>query len=302
MNKFILIFWYYLAEVLPALGIGFLLSGIVNEFIPRNWVERNLGAGDNPIHGIKSVFYATFIGTLLPVCCWGSLPIAVSFYQKGAGLGPVLAFLVATPATSISALLVTWKLLGIKFAVYTFFSVMTMGIFIGLIGNYLKFKPRIGKVEICPHCEQENGENHLCMKKTVVQRIISVFRYAFIEMPKELGLEMLLGLFLAALVSTVVPIGDWIRNYLHGLWGYLFSLIFGLIMYFCSTASVPLVHALIGQGLAKGAGLVLLLIGPITSYGMILALRKEFGTKILLIYLGFISLSALLLGSIFSLI
>jgi len=297
MNKFILIFQHYLIEVLPALGIGFLISGIINEFVPHKWVDRNLGE-----KGFKPVFYATLTGTLLPVCCWGSLPIAVSFYQKGAGLGPVLAFLVATPATSVSALLVTWKLLGLKFAIYTFFSVMTMGMLIGLIGNTLKFKPKIKKVEICPHCEQEKEENHFCVKKTIVQRIVSVSRFAFIEMPKEIGLETLFGLFLAALVSAVVPIGSWIRNYLSGLRGYLFSLIFGLIMYFCATASVPLVHALINQGLEKGAGLVLLLIGPITSYGMILVIRKEFGAKILLVYLGFISLSALILGYIFSLL
>lgn len=297
MNEFILHFKHYLIEVLPALGIGFLISGIISEFIPRRWVDRHLST-----NGVKPVFYATLTGTLLPVCCWGSLPIAVSFYQKGAGLGPILAFLVATPATSVSALLVTWKLLGINFAIYTFFSVMTMGMFIGLLGNSLKFKPKIAKVEVCPHCEQENEKGHHCAKKSIGQRLISVLRFAFIEMPKEIGLEILFGLFLAALVSAFIPIGAWIRNYLYGFRGYLFSVIFGLIMYFCATASVPLVHALINQGLSKGAGLVLLLVGPITSYGTILVLKKEFGTKILLFYLSFISITGLLLGYIFSLI
>jgi len=84
--------------------------------------------------------------------------------------------------------------------------------------------------------------------------------------------------------------------------GYLFVLVFGLLMYICSTATVPLVDAFIKQGLSEGAGRVLLLAGPITSYGTILVLKKEFGMKILLIYLGFISLSSLVLGYIFSLI
>jgi len=297
MDKFIFIFKHYLIEVLPVLIGGFFISGLINEFISPKWVERNLST-----NGVKPVFYATLTGTLLPVCCWGSLPIAVSFYQKGAGLGPILAFLVATPATSVSALLVTWKLLGIKFALYIFFSVMMMGMLIGIIGNRLRFQSRMEKIQICPHCAQEKQENHLCLKKTFGQRIVSVFRFAFIEMPKEIGLETLVGLFLAAFVSTFVPIGIWIKNYLFGGWGYLFALIFGLVTYFCATASVPLVHALITQGLAKGAGFILLVIGPITSYGTILILRKEFGTKILLFYLSFISLTGLLLGYIFSLI
>jgi hypothetical protein len=51
-----------------------------------------------------------------------------------------------------------------------------------------------------------------------------------------------------------------------------------------------------------GAGMVLLLAGPITSWGTILVLRKEFGGKILAIYLTVVSLMALVLGYCFSLI
>jgi len=82
----------------------------------------------------------------------------------------------------------------------------------------------------------------------------------------------------------------------------MFALVFGLVMYICSTASVPLVHAFITQGLSVGAGFVLLLVGPITSYGNILVIKKEFGMKILLTYLIYISLMGLLLGYIFSFI
>ena len=102
--------------------------------------------------GVAPIFYSTLIGTLLPVCCWGSLPIAVSFYKKGAKLGPILAFLVATPATSISALLVAYSVLGIKFAVYIFFAVIIMGVTIGLIGNRIKHIPKNVPEKIaCPH-------------------------------------------------------------------------------------------------------------------------------------------------------
>ena len=79
-------------------------------------------------------------------------------------------------------------------------------------------------------------------------------------------------------------------------------LIFGLLMYICSTATVPLADALIKQGLSAGAAMVLMLAGPITSYGTILVLRKEFGTRILFIYLSLISIISLLCGFLYSLI
>lgn len=292
MSGFLMALHHYFVEVVPAVLFGFLLSGIIYELVPTAWVDKYLGK-----KGILSVLAATIVGTFLPICCWGSLPIAVSFYKKGAGLGPVLAFLVATPATSISALFVTYKLLGFGFMLYVFFGVILMGLISGLVGNELKFKPRFAEKEICPHCDEETiiGEPHKHNRK-VIEVISSILKYAFWEMPRELGREILIGLILAALVASVFPIGYLIKHYLSGWLGYLFSVIFGLLMYICSTASVPLVDAFIRQGMSMGAGMVLLLIGPITSYGTILVLRKEFGMRILLIYLALVVFLSLGLG------
>ena len=107
---------------------------------------------------------------------------------------------------------------------------------------------------------------------------------------------------LAALVATITPIGNFVGEYFSGGLGYGFSLIFGLVMYICSTASVPLVHAFVSQGMNIGAAMVLLIVGPVTSWGTILVLRKQFGAKILLAYLLVISAMALALGWCFSVI
>ena len=90
--------------------------------------------------------------------------------------------------------------------------------------------------------------------------------------------------------------------FLGGWFGYVFSVVFGLIMYLCSTASVPLVHSLIRQGMNPGAGMTLLLLGPVASYGTILVLRKEYGAKVLTIFLASLVVSSVLLGIGFELL
>jgi uncharacterized membrane protein YraQ (UPF0718 family) len=327
--QYFIVFKDYLIEVLPFLAIGFLLSGLINEFVPSEWVERRLGGS-----GIKPILYSTLIGTILPICCLGSLPVAVSLRQKGARLGPVLAFLVATPATSITALLVTYGLLGLKFTVFIFFAVIAMGLVMGLVGNKVGGKAKVivspaqqaldpvcgmsvevekaAKTEYggetyyfcCSHCQQafeSSPEKYMGGSRNIAHRVKHVFRYAFVDMVKEIGPELLLGLALAALVAAVAPVGEFVGAHFSGGLGYLFSLGFGLIMYICSTASVPLVHAFVSQGMNIGAGMVLLLVGPITSWGTILVLRKEFGGKILAIYLAVVSVISLALGYCFSL-
>jgi len=244
---------------------------------------------------------------------------------------------VATPATSLTALLVSYSLLGIKFTAFLFFSVIFMGLLIGFIGNFIRFKPGAfarpreqkatdpvcgmsvdvsketkteygGKVYYfcCRSCQQKfegspeefigTGSNR------IAHRMKHVFRYAFIDMVREIGPELLLGLALAALVGALTPVGEFVGEYFGGGLGYAFSLVFGMMMYICSTASVPLVHAFISQGMNIGAGMVMLIVGPVTSWGTILVLRKEFGGKTLVLYLVVVSAMALALGYCFSLI
>ncbi len=290
--QFLVVLKYYSIEVIPAVLIGFFISGIIHELVPTNWVEKHLGA-----KGIKPILYSTVIGALLPICCWGSLPVALSFYKKGSRLGPILAFLVATPATSVSALIVSYRILGPAFTIYMFFSVIIMGLVIGILGNNFNFEPKKPRTEICPHCGEEaktcgHGSDVWC-------RIKSILKFTFIEMPKEIGLEIIVGLVLAAAVSAFVPLGHLIKTYLSGPLSYLFSVVVGLLMYFCSTASVPLIDALIKQGMNVGAAFVLLLIGPITSYGTILVLKKEFGMKLLAFFLITISVTSVMLGYLY---
>ena len=292
MEHFIYIFLHYLRQIIPAIAIGFFISGLVHELIPEDKVLKYLGSS-----GLKPIVASTIIGTLLPVCCWGSLPIAVSFYKKGARLGPILAFLVATPATSVSALLVSYSILGPLFTVYIFFAVILMGITIGLVGNSIKYTPgqKTGP-EKCPHCEIDPGHVHKHGRKTALAKTISALKYAYIELPKEIGVELFVGMLVAAFVAAFVPLGKIIQMYLGGWFGYAFAVVFGLVMYLCSTASVPLIDSLMQQGMNPGAAMTLLLIGPVTSYGTILVLRKEYGTKVLLIFIISLTILTLALG------
>jgi len=269
---------HYLTEIVPSLVLGLLLSGIIHEFVPQSWVNRYLTK-----KGILPILYVTIAGIILPLCCIGSLPVAIGLRKKGIPVGPVLAFLVATPATSITAILIAWQLLGIGFTLYLCLSVILIGLAMGITGDFLPFREVESISNTCPMCEDENEHiNHSHHKKGIKNQITSIFSFGFIDTLGHIWLELVVGIVLAALIASITPIGNLIKGYLFGGFGYLFALIFGLMMYICSTASVPLVHAFINQGLNIGAGLVLLLVGPITSYGTILVIRKEFGTKILL--------------------
>lgn len=287
----------YGLEIIPSLLLGFLLSGIIHEFIPQNLVNKYFGKKD-----VWSLLRISLIGIILPLCCFGSLPVAVGFKKKGMPLGSILAFLVTTPATSISSILITYQLLGLKFTIYLCLSVIFMGIIIGIIGNLLKVENEIKNAsDSCPMCEEASSHLfHMHHQKSFKKKIISILTYSFIDLPKEIGLELIIGIILAVIVATISPIGILIKKYLSGSYGYLFAILFGLLMYICATASVPLVAAFLHQGLNIGAGMVLLMAGPITSYGTILVIKKEFGLKIFILYISLVALLSLIFGYLFT--
>jgi uncharacterized membrane protein YraQ (UPF0718 family) len=288
-------FKHYVLDVAVVLIIGFLLSGIFYEFIPQSVVRRYL---------VKKNFFTLlsiiFIGMILPICCIGSLPMAVGFRRKGVRLGNVLAFLVATPATSVTSVFLTLKFFGIYFTIYLCASVLVLGFIIGILGSTFDKKE-----DFDDNVESHAGIDFLAQflpKKTFLGRIKSALTYAFVYLPKEIGLEILIGLLLASLISSLDVFKIFVEKFLSGVYGYLFSVIFGIFMYICSTASVPLVYALSQQGLSIGPSLVLLILGPLTSYATILVVRKEFGDKILFFYLTTIIVFSLMSGYILELI
>jgi len=295
INNFFNIFIHYCSELWFVLAVGFLISGFFYKFIPTSMVERHLGN-----RGLRPIFIASLIGTFLPVCCIGSLPIAVTLRKKGAALGAVLAFMVATPATSISALVVCWKLMGLTFTIFIFFAIIVMAIIMGGVVNNVPVKPDsdldVATKSKCCQSKLDSGEDH---PEAISEKIKGAVYYAFVTIPKEMGGEILIGIGVASFITVFEPLQHLIREYLTGAVGYIFILVVGLVTYVCSTASVPMADALIHSGLTYGQALCYLLVGPITSYSTILVIRKDFGKRILFVYLSIIASLSLFYGLLY---
>jgi uncharacterized membrane protein YraQ (UPF0718 family) len=283
----------YVRELFFPIVLGFIFSGLINEFVPEKSVQKYLGDDS-----IWAIFTATCVGALLPVCCMGSLPIAVTLRKKGARLGPVLAFLVTTPATSAPALLVSLKLMGVPYTVFMAVVVIVMGFVMGLIGNAVKI-PSAQEEGSCSSCCGEDHATHDQTQAPMAKRVERALRYAFIELPRKMGFEILLGAVVASVIVSFEAVRDFVRTQLDGIKGYLILIVIGLLDYVCSTGSVPVANALVQSGVAQGKSMVYLLMGPITSYATLLVIRKEFGGKVLGLYLVVIMICSLLAGLIY---
>lgn len=81
---------------------------------------------------VRGVLLASLVGTVTPVCGLTVLPLVAGLLRAGVGLGPVMAFWLASPVTDPAMLALTASLLGPGFALWKTAAAFVIGITAGL--------------------------------------------------------------------------------------------------------------------------------------------------------------------------
>jgi hypothetical protein len=77
----------------------------------------------------------------------------------------------------------------------------------------------------------------------------------------------------------------------------LVMMVFGIPLYVCSTASIPIAAVLMTKGVSAGAAFVFLMTGPATNAATMLIIGRVMGRRVLTVYLLSIALLALGFGA-----
>jgi uncharacterized protein len=102
-------------EVWWALALGFLLSGVVQAWIPRSRMERALGGRD-----LRTLGLATGLGAASSSCSYAATAIARSLFAKGASFATAMAFQFASTNLVFEIGIVIWIFLGWQFTLAEF--------------------------------------------------------------------------------------------------------------------------------------------------------------------------------------
>lgn len=263
----------------PYLLLGFLIAGVLHVFVPRNFYANYLSSNNK-----LSVLWAALLGIPLPLCSCGVIPTAIGLKNEKASKGAIASFLIATPQTGIDSILATFSLMGLGFAIIRPTAALITGICGGLLVNRLVNENDINDYATSS-CQVETGN-----------KLWRVLKYAFYDMLRDIGLRLLIGLVVAALIQVAVPDEFFLSFGNQPLLQMLVILIIAVPMYICSTGSIPVAAALMMKGLSPGAVLVMLMAGPAVNLASILVIHKTLGRRFTSIYLMTIVGFAVLFG------
>ena len=121
--------WYAQEHVILCLLPAFFIAGVIAVFVSQGSVLKYFGA-----QAKKWVAYsvASVSGTILAVCSCTILPLFSSIHQRGAGLGPAIAFLYSGPAINILAIILTANILGYEMGIARIIGAVIFSVVIGI--------------------------------------------------------------------------------------------------------------------------------------------------------------------------
>ena len=281
----------YIKNSWLCLLLAFIAAGALQEFVPKDKVIKLMGSG----RGIHPYIIGGIGGPMLSMCSCSIIPVFGGLYKRGAGLGPSLTFLLAAPAFNPAALLLTFGLLGWKFAVARVIIAITSGIIVGYIVD------RIMKNRIKPpdplHIDTHVFETAV-IKTGFTGRVLNMLFYSW-EFVKIVLPLIFVGVILAGLVKTFLPPSFIIKYLGVGIFPIMVASAIGVFMYTPTLVEVPFIRGLLELGMGTGAAIAFLLTGPALSLPSILGVCKVVSPKVPLVYATFMWICGVIGGLIF---
>jgi uncharacterized membrane protein YraQ (UPF0718 family) len=259
----------YLKMMWWALLIGFFLGGVIDHYVPREYVATILAQPRK-----RTIFYSVFLGFLMTVCNHGVLAIAMQFYKKGAATSSVVAFLLASPWANFPLTLMMVGFFGPVKAAFLVLSAIVIAVLVGLAYQIMEKKGLVDVNSFTPA-----AGSGLDLKADILRRF-QAYHFSSAQSAVDArgvmkGIRelmdmtiwwLLVGFTLASLANAYIP-----PHFFHQYMGKTFggmgvTLVAATFMETCSTGMSPLAFEIYRQTGALGNALVFLMAGVATNY------------------------------------
>ncbi len=285
LQPFFVAFVDYLYLIWWAVLIGFIIGGIIEYFIPRQYIEKYLSR-----HRKRTIIYAIMFGFLMSACSHGILAISIALYKKGANTSAVIAFLLASPWANLPITILLFGFFGFK-ALFIIITALVIALITGLIYLELEKKALIE----CKYCNA-GEDNPILIEfsiredikkrwnaysftgKNIKEPIVGTLKGSW-SLTKMLMWWLIIGMMMAAFARAFIPDHLFMMYMGPTALGLLITLFFATIIEVCSEGSSPLAFEIFNKTGAFGNSFTFLMAGVATDYTEIGLIWSNIGKK-----------------------
>lgn len=253
-------------------AIGIVLVAILSK-IPREFVMSTLGNK----RGFNGIMRATAAGLLLDLCSHGILMVGAKLYERGASIGQVIAFLIASPWNSFSLTLILIALIGLPWTLAFIGLSMLIAIISGLLFDFLVKRQILpdnpAKIDLPADFRfWADAKKRLATTNFTLEFFLSMAVTGFKDSRMVLR-WILFGVLLASLVRAFVSPEQFGTYFGPTLAGLGLTVLVATILEVCSEGSTPIAADLLTRAGAPGNSFAFLMTGVATDYTEIMILK-----------------------------
>ena len=244
--------------------------GLLN-FVPREKMNQILGTKK----GLQGIIRATLAGVILDLCSHGILLVGMKLYERGAGIGQVVAFLVASPWNAFSMTLILWSLIGLKLTLVFIALSCVVAVISGLIFERLVDASKLPKNPYQKSVAEVSGKIKWFDFKGLgfVEILKESIRSSFND-SKMILRWIFFGVLLTAFVKEALSPENFQYFFGSDYFGVFMTIAVATVLEVCSEGSAPLAAEIVTSAKAPGNGFSFLMAGVSTDYTEIMAIKE----------------------------
>lgn len=282
-----------------AVGIFFLalLSRVPREFVMAV-LGQNKGAG-----GIARAMLA---GVLLDLCSHGILMVGTKIYERGASIGQVMAFLIASPWNSISLTFILIAMIGWKMTVTFLLLSVVIAFISGVIFDWCvgrKILP--GNPNTFDMPEDFQFWREAKTQLSGVKWSPALFKDMLIGGAKDSAMVvrwLVFGIVIASLLRVFIDPQQFAHFFGPSALGMAATVFFATVLEVCSEGSSPIAADLVTRAHAPGNAFAFLMAGVSTDYTEVMVMKQTTKSWKIALFLPLITLpQVIILGFILNL-
>lgn len=284
-------FIYDTVKILVLLAFLIFLVSYIQSYFPPEKTKAIIGR----FKGIKANIVGALLGTLTPFCSCSSIPLFIGFTNAGLPVGVTFSFLISSPLVDVAAFLLLVSTFGMKIAI----SYVIVGIVLAVIGGTLIDKLHLEN-QLEQYVKPESTIDIEDVALTKKDRAIFAKDQTIFTV-KKVWLYVLVGVGIGALIHNWIP-EDIIQAILGGdnPFSVLLATIVGIPMYADIFGTLPIAEALYFKGVGLGTILSFMMAVTALSLPSIIMLSKVVKPKLLIIFVGVVSVGIILIGYLFN--